>query len=453
MVFKKPFYIILGLGLTFGLLAVYYTLLYKVTTFEVFLSSNGAVYNWLSLGMTIGISLLFGIAISFLVWQWQERKENNAGHAGNTILASFLGAISIGCPVCGAFLGSILGISGGLMAFPFQGLEIKAISIGLLGWAVSTSAKSIATKVCPPLVALRPVLFGIIILLLVISLPVITGKLNLGFLFQPGMQQASISTVSHSHLPSINPEEGFSLNIIYGDMGPKLIAAGAIDLEKMKLLYERGGSPLTDEQIKILTEGSNKKIKIAPENSHFLLNLLWAFGLANKNIILDEGPMMKYGEDQIGNFASTGGWTLGTKDAIDLYSKFEIIKLNTEQQAILEDFANNSYRPCCSNPVSFPDCNHGMAALALGELMASQGALVDEIFEAYKYFNAFWFPQTYFDVAKYFKAKYNKDWNEIDGRLVAGKDYSTPQGWQKVRQWLSQNNLLEEVEGGGGCGV
>jgi hypothetical protein len=176
-------------------------------------------------------------------------------------------------------------------------------------------------------------------------------------------------------------------------------------------------------------------------------------GLANKNIILDEGQMTKYGQDQIGNFASTGGWTLGTKEATELYSKFEIIKLNTGQQAILEDFADNSYRPCCSNPVSFPDCNHGMAALALGELMASRGASADEIFEAYKYFNAFWFPQTYLDVATFFKAR-GQDWDQVDGRIVAGKDFSTPQGWQMVRQWLSQNGLLEEApSSGGGCGV
>lgn len=157
---------------------------------------------------------------------------------------------------------------------------------------------------------------------------------------------------------------------------------------------------------------------------------------------------------KIGNFASTGGWTVGTKKATELYSNFEIIKLNASQQKILEDFAFNSYRPCCSNPTGFPDCNHGMAALALGEIMASQGAKVEEIFEAFKYFNSFWFPQTYLDVAKYFQAKEGKDWSEVDGRIVAGKDYSTPQGWQRVHQWLAQQGLLEEApSSGGGCGV
>ena len=273
-------------------------------------------------------------------------------------------------------------------------------------------------------------------------------------LFEGILSGNDSSLDSSEILRQINPEEGYEVSAVYGDLGPQLLASGAIDFEKMKALYEEGGRPLTPDQIKILTEGSNEKIKITPENSYFLLNFFWALGLANKNIILDEGPMTKYGEDQIGNFASTGGWTLGKKEAMELYSKFEIIKLNSNQQAILEDFANNSYRPCCSNPVAFPDCNHGMAALALGELMASQGAGVDEIFEAYKYFNSFWFPQTYLDVATYFKAAEGKDWSQVDNRTVAGPDFSTPQGWSQVRSWLKANNLLEEApSGSGGCGV
>jgi hypothetical protein len=86
--------------------------------------------------------------------------------------------------------------------------------------------------------------------------------------------------------------------------------------------------------------------------------------------------------------------------------------------------------------------------------MAAQGASLDEIFSAFKYVNGFWFPQTYFDIATYFEAKEGKDWSQVDGRLAAGKDYSTPQGWNRVRNWLKTNNLLEEPpSGGGGCGI
>ncbi|MBI2042553.1 MAG: hypothetical protein HYT21_02305 [Candidatus Nealsonbacteria bacterium] len=297
------------------------------------------------------------------------------------------------------------------------------------------------------------ILLGLVLLAFVILVPIAADKLNL----RASVSDPPAPSAPANHediLAQINPVEGYTVNATYGDIGPQLITAGAIDFEKMKALYEQSGKPLTDEQITILTEGSNEKIKISPENSYFLLNFLWAMGITNKNRILDEGPIMKYGEDQVGRFASTGGWTLGTAPSTEFFSKYSIVTLSEEQQAILEDFAFNSYRPCCNNPTGFPDCNHGAAALALGEIMASQGATSEEIFEAFKYFNSFWFPQTYFDIATYFQAKEGKNWAEAPGRVVAGKEYSTPQGWQATRRWLTENGLLEETpEGGGTCGV
>lgn len=491
-VFKDPLYLFLAISLTFNLLAIYYFLFLKSTTLIVFFDSNIALYNWLSIILTFFIALSFGIAVTFLIWQWRSKIASHPSHLGNNVISAFLGALSIGCPVCGAFLLSLLGVAGGLFIFPFQGLEIKAVSLILLTFSLFNSAKSITAKKCSvpgeslgavkeevifgreggklffnisrkTIFPLLPAFLGFFLLFLIAYLPLIANELDFGFNFQRTFQADIGGGVDSTEelfedaqgiFNKINPPDGFTIKAVYGDVGQNLLSSGAIDFGKMKELYEKAGIPLTDEQIKILTQGSNEKIKITPENSYFLLNFLWALGLANKNPILDEGPMMKYGKDKIGNFASTGGWTLGTKKATELYSKFEIIKLTPEQQKILEDFAFNSYRPCCSNPTGFPDCNHGMAALALGELMASQGASVEEIFEAFKYVNAFWFPQTYFDVAKYFQAKEGKDWAEVSGREVAGKDYSTPQGWQRVRGWLKSNNLLEEAPSdGGGCGV
>lgn len=300
---------------------------------------------------------------------------------------------------------------------------------------------------------IEKILLGVVLLAFIILMPMAADKLGLRASLEDSLTPPD-TKIPENILSQINPADGYTVNAVYGDIGPKLLAAGAIDLEKIKAVYEQAGKPLTDEQIKILTEGSNEKIKISPENSYFLLNFLWAMGITNKNRILDEGPIMKYGADQVGRFASTGGWTLGTTPSTEFFSKYAIVTLSEEQQAILEDFAFNSYRPCCSNPTGFPDCNHGAAALALGEIMASQGATADEIFEAFKYFNAFWFPQTYLDVATYFEAKEGKSWQQVPGRIIAGKEYSTPQGWQATRKWLFANGLLEEApEGGGTCGV
>jgi len=207
----------------------------------------------------------------------------------------------------------------------------------------------------------------------------------------------------------INPTKGFEINAKYGDLGPKMIASGVIDLEKFKQTYEKSAQPLTKEQMKILTQGSDKKIKIDRDNSYFLLNFFWAAGLANKSKALTEGDIVKYGEGKVGNFASTGGWSLSKTQPMDYYAKSDLIPMTTEQENLVEKVASNIYRPCCNNSTAFPDCNHGMALLSVLQLMAANSATEKQMFEAAKYYNAFWFPSNYYDLALYFKNKDGKN--------------------------------------------
>jgi hypothetical protein len=95
-----------------------------------------------------------------------------------------------------------------------------------------------------------------------------------------------------------------------------------------------------------------------------------------------------------------------------------------------------------------------MAMLGLLELMASQGASVDEMFQAAKYVNAYWFPQQTLEVAVALKAAKNLDFEQADARLVVGQSMSSSSGFQAVHQWLAQNGKLEQApQVGGSCGV
>ncbi|GEM_PF-3139990 len=255
-------------------------------------------------------------------------------------------------------------------------------------------------------------------------------------------------------LSQINPPEGYTLPVKFGKIGPQLIASGAIDRDRFVKLYEQAGQPLTAAQLAILTQGSDSPFVVDEKNTYFLLNFLWALGLNNQNRILTEGPMMRDGPDKIGNFASTGGWTLGTKSAVELYSHTPLITLTPEQQTRLETVAAAVYRPCCMNPTLFPDCNHGMAMLAMLELMASQNATANEMFTAAKQVNAFWFPQQALEMATYFKAERGSDFAGVDAQQVVGIDLSSSTGSRNVHQWLASNDLIE-LNGGAGsrCGV
>lgn len=253
----------------------------------------------------------------------------------------------------------------------------------------------------------------------------------------------------------INPEKGFEINAKFGDLGPKMLSMGVIDYEKFKSTYEKSGQKIPAELDEILKNNVNKKVRITRDNSYFLLNFFWAVGLANKSKILDEGEIMKYGGiKDAGNFASTGGWSLAKSNPMDYYSKASLIPLSSEQEDLVAKVSSNVYRPCCNNSTAFPDCNHGMALLAVFQLMASNGATENQMYEAGKYFNAFWFPGNYYDLALYFKNKEGKSFKNIPAKTVLGKDYSSSSGSQTIKQWLAEKGLIQESpKQGGGCGV
>lgn len=248
------------------------------------------------------------------------------------------------------------------------------------------------------------------------------------------------------------PKDGYEINAVWGDIGPALIQSGVIDKEKFQSIYEQNGG-LSQEELAILETGSDKKIKISSKNSHFVLNMLWAFGLGQQNSILTNGDMVKHGDYK--RMASTGGWTIAAKDLDEIYSKFNWLNLTTEQEERIKTISENVYRPCCNNSTAFPDCNHGMAALGLIEIMVANGGTDGEIYEALKYFNSFWFSSSYLETAIYYKNIKGVDWKDADAKEILSKKYSSASGWaQNIHAELEKYpELLPKEAEGGGCGV
>ncbi|MCA9371471.1 hypothetical protein KC726_01095 [Candidatus Woesebacteria bacterium] len=244
------------------------------------------------------------------------------------------------------------------------------------------------------------------------------------------------------------PDTGYTVDLAWNDVGKKLVASGAIDLQKYQTNY-------TQEQYKDLltyvTESKRKEITITPRNAYFWVNTLWALGLVQKSDVLGQGIMTKEYPDQIGNFASTAGWTLGTKDAMSLYNSTNIVDLSPEENQRVSDITGHIYRPCCGNSAAFPDCNHGMAILGLVELMVDQGFSDEAIYDAALAFNSYWFPQTYIDLAYYFETKQDTIWNKVDPKTVLGLAYSSAQGYSQIKQEIGTIPGLNSV--GGSCGA
>ncbi len=253
-------------------------------------------------------------------------------------------------------------------------------------------------------------------------------------------------------LAQVLPEKGYQTKISLGDIGKQMVAAGVIDIQKLEEIYKnRGGIP--KEMKKLLTESSNKPLLVTKENSAWLINILWPLGLSNKMVINEKSPIAG---QNVGSYASTGGWTLGKEQNGGAYfNTLELIKLTPNQEKRVVEIAENIYRPCCDNSSFFQDCNHGSAALGLIELGVAQGLSNEEIYKTVLVFNSYWFPQNYTETALYFQYAKNQVWNDVDPKLLLSKAYSSFSGWllnvNKPAQKIP--GLLPPAQSGGGCSV
>lgn len=246
---------------------------------------------------------------------------------------------------------------------------------------------------------------------------------------------------------TVLPAAGVALPVRWGALGKQLVENGTIDRKKFDELYaQRGG--LDDEAKKLLEGTENGQLVINQSSANIVLNLLWALGLANKNVILEKGPMTDKQYGGAGNFAATGGWTLAAGKPMNHYSKHSMIPLTPEQQALVERTSQNIYRPCCGNSTYFPDCNHGMAMLALLELMASQGVSETDMYKAALAVNAYWFPDTYITIAQYLKIK-GLEWAKMEPKALLAANFSSSRGYQAILK------EVQPVQAGGGssCGA
>ncbi|MEK7156520.1 MAG: hypothetical protein AAB790_01810 [Patescibacteria group bacterium] len=263
------------------------------------------------------------------------------------------------------------------------------------------------------------------------------------------VRPAPQSAISTQLEESVIPSKGVELPVTWGDLGKRMVELGAIDADKMAALYQnRGGFPA--EYKKLLLQGGNGKLMMTRENAPYLLNLLWALGLANKNAILeDKTEMMNPEYGGAGNFASTGGWTIAKGDAMEHYNMHALVTLTAEQQKLVDRVSRNIFRPCCGNSAHFPDCNHGMAMLGLLELLASQNVSEADMYKAALAVNSYWFPDTYLTIAMYMQGK-DVAWDAVSPQEMLGADYSSAAGFQNIS---SKVNAPSNQGGGGGCGA
>lgn len=244
----------------------------------------------------------------------------------------------------------------------------------------------------------------------------------------------------------VTPDSGIELPVSWGDLPMKLAAAGVIDQQKFMEAVAPTGSDAD-----VFKSELKNRIRITKANSQFIVDMLWAIGLAQKSIVYTDGPMGKEYKNQVGNFSSTGGWTLARGDATGYLGQFNLIPLTGTQQQKVAEIAKNVYRPCCGNSTWFPDCNHGMAALAAIEMMVAANVDEKTIYRNVLALNSYWFAQTYLTTATYF-ARQGTPWDKVDAKEVLGEAYSSGQGAMEIANKVGPLPY-QAAKSGGSCGT
>ncbi len=255
------------------------------------------------------------------------------------------------------------------------------------------------------------------------------------------------------------PPQGVQLPIQWGNLGQRMLRDGVIDEQSFRSSI--GVLNAADE--KLLTGTWQGPVTMTDQNSRLLLDLFWAFGLANKNDILEKGEMTdpKYGG--AGGFASTGGWSLAQGNAMYHYSAHSYVMLthsadssssgssvsamDQDQQILVDRVSRSIFRPCCGNSTHFPDCNHGMAMLGLLELLAANHAGEQQMYQIALSVNAYWFGPNYLDLATYFQEQ-GTSWENVDPKQLLSAQYSSAQGYQQTRKKI---HSLPPSQQGGNC--
>lgn len=487
-IFRSPFYWLVAIDGALALGLLYWWLLSKTTTWVVFYSmyKDVPLYFWPYVLLTLAAMILFGMVLAVAVYSWRHSKIKNIKEQGGTALGAAFGAFGAACPICGAFLLSLLGIAGGLAVFPLQGLELKLLSAVFFGVSLALSTRKLQKAAACEDCEIKPIdvaddereekkaatpysyqtPLAILFLILLFAMPLwkqeqIAASANAknGALLRNNINSAQNTETDNplynEVVAKVLPREGFETNIVLGDAIVKLVENGVIDLEKFKQIYRERG--MSEQELAILTQPSYTPLKMNANNAGFLVNILWPLGLANKTGFNEKSPVKG---ESLFNFASTGGWTLGKENNGGTYfNKFEIVTLTPEQETVALEVAQNTYRPCCNNSTFFQDCNHGSALLGLIELGASQGLSKEELYKVALRFNSFWFPQNYIETALYYKLARNTDWEDVDPKEIMSLNYSSISGWvknvgQPFQEIVRKNpGLLPQQKGGAGCGV
>lgn len=146
-VLKRKKYWIPAVILVAVIFGISYYLMVKNIAFKsitIYAEMSGFWYTAISLVMSLAVAILSGIYLALFLFRKNIIKEKRAaGHAATSAGGVTTALLASGCPTCGAPVFALFGFPLALTSLPFQGLEIKLLSILLLSLAIYLLAENI----------------------------------------------------------------------------------------------------------------------------------------------------------------------------------------------------------------------------------------------------------------------------------------------------------------------
>ena len=113
------------------------------TNYALIVGNYSSLYLYVQIMSQFVISLLFALFLPITIYKIRKFSAFSVKKQGTSVFATAISLIVGGCPACSITIASYLGLAGFVSFFPYAGLELKLITIPLLGYATYSTLNTL----------------------------------------------------------------------------------------------------------------------------------------------------------------------------------------------------------------------------------------------------------------------------------------------------------------------